>query len=75
MSRPMFENSGDGFVMDHLGRLEDMDRSFDVEFWQRQVSAAIFRAAWEPVEFYARHRGIPPHELRLQRSVEWIQRP
>ena len=37
------------FVIERFGRIEDMDRSFDVEYWQRQGSEAIFRAAWELV--------------------------
>ena len=35
--------------MERKGKLEDLDRSFDIEFWQRQGSAAIFAAAWELV--------------------------
>jgi hypothetical protein len=63
------------FVMMRFGRIEEMDRSFDIEFWQRQGDAAIFRAAWELVESYCRDRGIGPDELRLQRTVETFQRP
>jgi hypothetical protein len=63
------------FVMMRFGRIEEMDRSFDIEFWQRQGDAAIFRAAWELVESYCRDRGIDPDELRLQRTVETFQRP
>ena len=63
------------FTMMRFGRLEDMDRSFDLEYWQRQGDAAIFRAAWELVESYCRDRGMNPDELRLQRSVEAFQRP
>jgi hypothetical protein len=62
------------FAMMRLGRIEEMDRSFDIEFWQRQGDAAIFRAAWELVETYCRDRGMNPDELRLQRSVETLQR-
>jgi hypothetical protein len=62
------------FVMMRFGRIEHMDRSFDIEFWQRQGDAAIFRAAWELVESYCRDRGMKPDELRLQRSIETFQR-
>jgi hypothetical protein len=62
------------FAMMRFGRLDDMDRSFDIDFWQRQGDAAIFRAAWELVEAYCRDRGMSPDELRLQRSVETFQR-
>jgi hypothetical protein len=54
--------------------LTEMDRSFDIEFWQRQGDAAIFEAAWELVEFYLRDRGASPDEYRLQRTIENFQR-
>lgn len=54
--------------------LADMDRSFDIEFWQRQGDKAIFDAAWELVEFYLRDRGATPDEYRLQRTIENFQR-
>src|ERR1700759_2266374 len=38
------------FVMERFGSLRDCDRAFDIEYWQRQGDAAIFRAAWELVE-------------------------
>jgi hypothetical protein len=60
--------------MERLGKLEDMDRSFDIEFWQRLGDTAIFQAAWEMVEFYHRMKGRNLDELRLQRSVEYFQR-
>jgi hypothetical protein len=60
--------------MERFGSIATMDRSFDIEYWQRQGDAAIFRAAWELVEDYWRDRGKDPDELRLQRSIEAIQR-
>jgi hypothetical protein len=63
-----------GFVMERFANLSDADRSFDIEYWQRQGDAAIFRAAWELVELYHRGKGVEPDELRLQRSVEHFQR-
>ena len=68
------DNQSD-FVMMRFGRIGEMDRSFDIEYWQRQGDAAIFRAAWELVESYCRDRGMNPDELRLQRSIETFQRP
>jgi hypothetical protein len=62
------------FVMERFGKLQEMDRSFDIEFWQRQGDAAIFRAAWELVEFYYRDQGVNPDDLRLQRTVEHFER-
>ena len=49
-----------------------MDRSFDIEFWQRQGDAAIFEAAWELVEHYLREQNI--NESRLQRDLVHFQR-
>jgi hypothetical protein len=62
------------FVMERFGPIEDAGRSFDIEYWQRQGDAAIYRAAWELVEFYHRQQGMKPDELRLQRSIENFQR-
>jgi hypothetical protein len=62
------------FVMERFGNIDEMDRSFDIEYWQRQGDAAIFRAAWELVEAYWRDQGRDPDELRLQRSIEAFQR-
>src|SRR6185437_1221154 len=59
--------AGSDFVMERFGSLSDADRSFDIEYWQRQGDAAIFSAAWELVELYCRDRGGRPDELRLQR--------
>ena len=64
----------DQFTMARFGKdLSKMDRSFDIEFWQRQDDAAIFNAAWEMVEFYIRDRGMTPDESRLQRTIEHFQ--
>ena len=52
--------------------IAEMDKSFDIEYWQRQGDKAIFQAAWEMVEFYLRDRKI--NESRLQRTVENFQR-
>jgi len=38
--------------MERKGRLKDIDRSFDTEYWQRQGSTAIFAAAWQMVELF-----------------------
>ncbi|HRJ44416.1 MAG TPA: hypothetical protein PL105_21155 [Caldilineaceae bacterium] len=62
-----------GFV-ERRGKIEDLDRSFDIEFWQAQPPAARFDAAWELVIHYAKVRGIDVRQLRLQRSVETFAR-
>lgn len=65
--------STDGFSMMRHGKdIADMDRSFDLEYWQRQGDKAIFDAAFEMIEFYLRENNI--HDRRLQRTVEQFQR-
>ena len=62
------------FVVERYGRLPEMDRSFDIAYWQRQGPEAIFEAAWElVVEAYSRHPG-GENELQLQRTIESFQR-
>ncbi len=62
------------FVMERYGRLAEMDRSFDVDYWQRQGPSAIFEAAWQMVvDAHCRRRG-GLDELRLRRTAESFQR-
>ena len=56
------------------GRLEDLDRSFDVQFWQQQEPKARFQASWELIVHAWRAKGRDVRQLRLQRSVENFQR-
>jgi hypothetical protein len=37
------------FVMERFGKLAEMDRSFDIAYWQRLGSKAIFETAWQMV--------------------------
>jgi hypothetical protein len=60
-------------IMERIGKMSESDRSFDVEFWQRQGSTAIFAAAWEMVEEACRWRGGGESELEFQRSVERLK--
>lgn len=62
------------FVMEGLSRVSEQDRSFDIEFWQRQDSNARFAAAWELVVFAHQRKGRDASELRLQRAVESLER-
>jgi hypothetical protein len=68
------QDCGNRVVMERMGKIEDMDRSFDIEFWQRQGSAAIFSAAWKLVRLYHARLGENVDELPFQRSVESFQR-
>ncbi len=61
-------------VMERHGKLEDLDRSFDLQFWQAQSDTARFEAAWDLVLTAQRMQGRHVRQLRLQRSVETFQR-
>ena len=58
-----------GFV-ERRGRIEALDRSFDLEFWQAQPAQARFDATWELVLHAYKVKGLDVRQLRLQRSVE-----
>jgi hypothetical protein len=62
-----------GFV-ERYGRIEELDRSFDLKFWQDQAPQARFAAAWEMVVHACKVKGGDVRQLRLQRSVENFQR-
>ena len=68
------ENQAGDFVMERLSRIDELDRSFDIEFWQRQDSNARFGAAWELVVFAHRRKGRDESELRLHRTIESLER-
>ncbi|HEV7698603.1 MAG TPA: hypothetical protein VGO43_00090 [Pyrinomonadaceae bacterium] len=53
---------------------ERPDREFDVQFWQGLTSEVRANAVWEMVVDHWEMEGKDPDELRLQRSVESIQR-
>lgn len=72
-SKIKFERFPDGSMIKY-GKLEDMDNSFDLEFWQSQPASAIFKAAWEMVVFAHELKGGKRDELRFQRSVASLQR-
>lgn len=61
-------------TMERYGRIEDLDRSFDIKFWQQQTATARFAAAWELVVVAYKIKGKDEDQLRLQRSVENYQR-
>jgi hypothetical protein len=62
------------FVMERYGRIEDMDRSFDIAYWQKLGPAAIFDAAWQMVRDAYSRNSSDTDELRLRRTVESFQR-
>jgi hypothetical protein len=61
-------------IMERKGRIDDLDRSFDIKFWQAQTDTARFAAAWELVITAHKMKGRDVSQLRLQRSVETFQR-
>ena len=74
MSTEMTTDAKPRVVMERLIRLEDADRSFDIEFWQQQGDAAIFVAAWEMVVLAHKLKGRDVNELRFQRTLKKLQR-
>lgn len=57
------------FKMAKLGRIDEMSREFDLEFWQRQSPSARMSAVWEMTVFHHKLKHRNPHELRLDRTV------
>jgi hypothetical protein len=62
-----------GFI-ERKGRIEELDRSFDVAFWQAQSPTDRFAAAWELIIHAYKVKGEDVRQFRLQRSVESFQR-
>lgn len=60
--------------MERKGKLQDLDRSFDLQFWQAQPAQARFDALWEMIVHYTKVKGQDVRQLRLQRSVTNFQR-
>jgi hypothetical protein len=61
-------------IVERYGKLGDLDRSFDLRFWQEQPEAARFAAAWDLILLAWRVRGEDVGQRRLQRTVESFQR-
>jgi hypothetical protein len=57
-------------VTERYGKLSEMDRSFDIAYWQRLGPAAIFEAAWQMVVDAHSRRPGGAEELEFCRSVE-----
>jgi hypothetical protein len=62
-----------GFI-ERFGKLTELDRSFDLKFWQDQPARPRFDATWELIAHAYRVKGGDVRQLRLQRSVEAFQR-
>ena len=61
------------FTMERIGKVSESSRKFDIEFWQRQGSSAIFAAAWEMVVEAYRWKKKSESELEFQRTVEHVK--
>lgn len=61
-------------VTERFGNLQDLDRSFDIEFWQAQDAKARFDATWELITHANRVKGKDVRQLRLQRTTEHFQK-
>lgn len=55
------------------GKLNELDRSFDLKFWQAQSATARFQATWELIQHAWKVKGNDVRQLRLQRAVESFQ--
>ena len=60
--------------IERKGKLSELDRSFDLKFWQAQPATTRFQATWELIQHAWKVKGNDVRQLRLQRSVESFQR-
>jgi hypothetical protein len=60
--------------VERRGKISELDRSFDLIFWQSQSPDARFDAVWELIVHANKVKGKDVRQLRLQRSVENFQR-
>ena len=58
-----------GFT-ENTGKIEDMNRDFDLQFWQSQSDTQRFVAAWELVIQAYMIEGKDVSHLRLQSTIE-----
>lgn len=63
------------FSMIRSRRIKDAGRDFDVEFWQRLGTEAIFDAAWELVVAAHEAKGGRRSDLRIQRVIKSLPLP
>ena len=67
----MSERTG---TIERYGKLADMDRQFDVIFWQQAGPDAIFAAVEDMIKDYLIIKAGNADESRLQRTVEHFQK-
>ena len=61
-------------IMSKLVSLNKMDRSFDLEFWDKVGVQGRFEAMWQMVLEAEAIKGKNVKQFRLQRSVQNIKR-
>jgi hypothetical protein len=61
-------------TIERRGKLSELDRSFDVSFWQSRSANERFQATWELILHAWKVKRHDVRQLRLQRSVENFQR-
>ena len=64
----------DRLIMERVTRGRAPGREFDIEFWQALGPSRILEAAWDLAITAASRKGIHEDQLRLQRSVEKLER-
>ena len=64
---------GEKFSMERKIKLDELDRSFDIAYWQRQGSQAIFEAAWQLVVDAYRLKGLPLDD-RVRRDIQHFRK-
>jgi UDP-3-O-acyl-N-acetylglucosamine deacetylase len=62
-------------IQERIVPISKADRSFDIEFWQRENSITRFRTAFDMLKEYYRMKGkkINARTFRLQRSAEALK--
>lgn len=60
-------------MMERWGKLAEMDRSFDLRFWQSQDATARLAAVWELVVTAYALKGQDANAFRLARHIESFQ--
>jgi hypothetical protein len=61
-------------IVERKGKISDLDRTFDLRFWQAQTPQVRFDAAWELIIHAWHVKGNDVRKLRLQRTIEAFQR-
>lgn len=52
-------------LRERYGRIQNLDRAFDVTFWQAQSAQVRFDAMWELIVHASRVKGQDVRQLRL----------